>query len=184
MARAGLSHALVLRSLSRSARSGVLETGWLRARCAIGRNGVKARKREGDGATPAGIWRVVRVLWRSDRTRRPVTRLPVRALSIDDGWCDAPSDRNYNRAVRHPYPASAEQLWRRDHLYDIVVVLDHNQRPRIKGCGSAVFVHLARPGYEATEGCIALGERDLRRWLAMARPGTRLVIGAPIGRPR
>jgi L,D-peptidoglycan transpeptidase YkuD (ErfK/YbiS/YcfS/YnhG family) len=133
--------------------------------CAFGRGGCRARKREGDGATPIGQWRVRRVLYRPDRVGRPRTPLPVRAIRIRDGWCDAPSDRNYNRPVRLPYPASAERLWREDELYDVVVVLGHNDCPRTKGRGSAIFMHVAKPGYAPTEGCIALALPHLLRLL-------------------
>jgi len=153
---------------------GVLKVGGLAFPCALGRKGCRVRKREGDGATPVGRWRLVAVLYRPDRGRRPPTRLPVRPIRPDDGWCDAPTDRNYNRHVRHPYPASAERLWREDGLYDLVVVLDHNARPRVRGAGSAVFMHLARPGYQPTEGCIALSREHLLRLLQ------RLGVGASI----
>ena len=106
------------------------------------------------------------------------TALPVRAIRRRDGWCDAPADRNYNRPVRLPYPASAERLWREDALYDLVVVLDYNERPRVRGRGSAIFMHVAKPGYAPTEGCIALARPHLVRLLerlslraAVARPG-------------
>lgn len=168
---------LVLRFLSGSSRRGELHCGWIRGACALGRCGIRSRKREGDGATPAGVWRLREVWWRADRCRRPATRLPVRRISRDDGWCDTPADRNYNRHIHHPYPAGAERLWRDDDLYNIVVVLDHNVRPRIRGRGSAVFVHLARPDLGSTEGCIALGEKDLRNVLARTPIGTRLFVG-------
>jgi L,D-peptidoglycan transpeptidase YkuD (ErfK/YbiS/YcfS/YnhG family) len=106
---------------------------------------------------------VLGVLYRADRVRRPLTSLPLRAIRSNDGWCDAPTDRNYNRPVRHPYPASAERLFRSDALYDIVVVLSHNARPRVCGGGSAIFMHVARPGYGPTEGCIALKREHLLR---------------------
>ena len=155
--------------LSAAATRGVVRLGGLAFPCALGRSGRSVRKREGDGATPVGRWRLLRVLYRSDRGRRPSTRLPVRPIAPDDGWCDAPGDRNYNRPVRHPYPASAERLWREDGLYDIVVVLSHNVRPRVRGAGSAVFMHLARPGYRPTEGCIALTREHLLRLLERCR---------------
>ncbi len=98
--------------------------------------------------------------------QRPPTRLPLTRLRPDAGWCDDPRDRNYNRYVRHPYPASAERLWRDDGLYDLVVVIGHNDRPRVRGQGSAVFVHVAGPGFVPTEGCIALRLPDLKRLLA------------------
>ncbi len=100
----------------------------------------------------------------------------MRRIAPDAGWCDALYDRNYNRPVRLPYPASAERMWREDRLYDLVIVLDHNQRPRRQGGGSAIFLHVARPGYGATEGCIALARPDLVRLLADIRPGSLIVV--------
>ncbi|MFZ4768461.1 MAG: L,D-transpeptidase family protein, partial [Roseimicrobium sp.] len=95
-------------------------------RCAVGRGGVSSAKREGDGATPIGTWPLRQVLYRPDRGMRPVTSLQTAALQPADGWCDAPSDTNYNRMVRHPYRASAEHLWRRDSIYDLIVVVGYN----------------------------------------------------------
>lgn len=168
---------LVVRSVSLRATRGVLQIGGLTFSCALGRGGRRARKLEGDGATPLGTFRLVEVLFRPDRGGRPSTGLPVKPIHRDDGWCDASLDRNYNRWVRHPYPASAERLFRDDGLYDVIVVLDHNTRPRIKGRGSAVFLHAAKPGLEPTAGCIALPVRDLRLVLARVGRGARIVTG-------
>lgn len=167
---------LVVRARMRRCTTGVVALGALLLPCALGRSGRSPRKREGDGATPAGRYRLLRVLYRPDRVRRPRTRLPVAAIRPADGWCDAPVDRNYNRPVRLPYPASSETLWRPDQLYDLVVVLDHNARPRVRGAGSAIFMHVARPGYLPTEGCIALDRRHLLRLLERAGPGTSIGI--------
>ena len=131
-------------------------------------------KREGDGATPLGTWKFENVLFRSDRSLRPRTPLPVRAIRKSDGWCDAPDDRNYNRAVGLPYPASCEALWRDDILYNIVIILNHNQRPRVRGRGSAIFAHIARPDMSATEGCIAMRTHDLQ--FILRQCGSRAVF--------
>ena len=147
-------------------------------RCALGRSGSRVMKREGDGATPIGHWRLQTVFYRPDRMPRPRSRIPIKVLRTHDGWCDAPADRNYNRLVRLPYPASCEPLWRSDPVYDIVVVLAHNSRPRHRFGGSAIFVHVARPHFTPTEGCIALSRTDLLRFLAVARHGSYLSIGA------
>lgn len=155
---------------------GLLRAGTLVVPCALGRSGINANKKEGDGATPLGIWRVVEVRYRPDRLQRPRTRLPLWPTRPKDGWCDASSDRNYNCAVTLPYPQSAETMWREDHLYDLVVILDHNARPRARGRGSAVFVHLAWPGYTPTEGCVALSLPHLRLLLARWRPGDQIQI--------
>lgn len=170
---------LVVRGLSRQGSRGTIERGGLRFACALGRGGRSARKREGDGTTPIGSFAILAVLYRPDR-RRPHTGLPLRRISPADGWCDAPADRNYNRAVRMPYPASHERLWRNDRLYDIVLVLDHNTRPRVHGAGSAIFIHAARHGprggLAATEGCVALPVGQLERLIARLRRGARVVI--------
>jgi L,D-peptidoglycan transpeptidase YkuD (ErfK/YbiS/YcfS/YnhG family) len=102
--------------------------------------------------------------------------LDLRATRPNDGWCDSPSDRNYNRRVDLPYRSSAEKLWRDDGLYDIVVVLGYNDAPRIRNRGSAIFMHIARTGFRPTEGCVALREADLRRVLNAVRRKSRIII--------
>lgn len=163
-------------SRSRSATHGHITVGNLTFRCALGRAGMRTRKREGDGATPVGIWRFCSIYFRRDHIHRPHSGLPVLPIRRHDGWCDAPADRNYNRRVDLPYPASAETLWRDDTLYDLIVVLDHNTQPRRRGGGSAIFIHVARAGLMPTEGCIALPLPHLRRLVANARAGSRLLI--------
>jgi L,D-peptidoglycan transpeptidase YkuD (ErfK/YbiS/YcfS/YnhG family) len=143
---------------------------------ALGRTGIRSIKREGDGGTPLGRFAVRHVLYRADRVARPRTRLPVRAIRDDDGWCDDPADRNYNRLVRLPSRRSAEGLKRADRLYDLVLVLGYNDVPRVKGKGSAIFVHLARPGFTPTDGCIALSRHDLTMLLAHVRPRSAIVV--------
>lgn len=147
------------------------------AEVALGRCGIRRDKREGDGATPAGTWHPLALRWRADHGRRPASRLPVRATRPDDLWCDEPGDRRYNRPARAPLDVSHEEMWRPDRLYDLVVVLDHNQRPRRARRGSAVFLHLARAGFEPTAGCIAFRRADLMRLLPRLGPRTRLVVG-------
>jgi L,D-peptidoglycan transpeptidase YkuD (ErfK/YbiS/YcfS/YnhG family) len=165
---------VIVRSLSKTHSHGLVIVGPLRLRCALGKGGAKARKREGDGATPIGHWPVRRVYHRADHGLRPRCGVPILPIGRNDGWCDAIADRNYNRFVHHPYPASAERLWRDDGLYDRVLVIGHNDQPRRRGGGSAIFVHQARPGYRPTEGCIALSRRDLD--LLLACIGRRTII--------
>jgi L,D-peptidoglycan transpeptidase YkuD (ErfK/YbiS/YcfS/YnhG family) len=169
---------LIVNGVSARRTRAWLSMGGATVRCSLGRAGRRVIKREGDGATPVGTWTPVAVFYRADRMTRPRTALPVCALRPADGWCDAIGDRNYNRQVRHPYPASAERLWRQDRIYDIIVVLNHNRVPRVQGAGSAIFLHLARPEFAPTEGCIALGLRDLRLILAQSSKRTRLKIPA------
>jgi L,D-peptidoglycan transpeptidase YkuD (ErfK/YbiS/YcfS/YnhG family) len=151
-------------------------------RCALGAGGVTDAKREGDKATPTGCFALRRLLFRADRLARPQTGLgAVSALDPADGWCDAPDDANYNRLVRHPYGASAERLWRDDGLYDVIVVLGHNDDPVVAGAGSAVFLHVARPDYGPTEGCVALALDDLLAVLRDCDDATRLCVSAGPG---
>lgn len=147
-----------------------------RARCVLGRAGIVTDKQEGDGGTPTGRFAFRRVLYRPDRRPAPATGLPVSALSPDDGWCDDPADAAYNRPVRLPHPASAERLWRDDHVYDVIVVLGHNDDPPVAGRGSAIFMHLANAAVGPTEGCVALARDDLDRLLAVLKPGDAIVI--------
>lgn len=133
--------------------------------CALGGAGRQILKFEGDRATPIGVWRMERVFYRADRIRRPASGLATIAIRPDHGWCDAVGDRNYNRFVRLPYDRSAERLWRQDEIYDVIVVLSHNRLPRIQNAGSAIFLHIARPGYRPTHGCVALARDDLLRFL-------------------
>ena len=146
--------------------------------CAVGRSGVIAseQKREGDGASPAGAWTMRRLLYRPDRLPPPETGLPLAAIAEDDGWCDDPQDSAYNQAVQLPYAASHERLWRDDEIYDLIVVLGHNDTPVRPGLGSAIFLHCARPDFTPTEGCVALERETLLHLLAGAKPGDRVVI--------
>lgn len=150
-----------------------------RFRCALGKGGVRTDKREGDGATPAGCFMLRRVLYRPDRMTAPQTILPHAPLSPDDGWCDDPAHADYNRPVRLPHPARHERLWREDGLYDVVVVLGHNDDPPRPGAGSAIFLHVAKEGYAPTEGCIALALPDLLTVLAECGTETRLCVDLP-----
>lgn len=160
--------------------SGGMDLAGERVRLALGRSGLcpENLKQEGDGATPVGRYRLRRVLYRADRMAPPQTHLPLRAIAPDDGWCDDPGDPAYNRPVRLPYSASHETLSREDGLYDIILVLGHNDDPPRAGAGSAIFLHCKRGDYEPTEGCIALDPADVRRLLSLASPGDYLVIEA------
>jgi L,D-peptidoglycan transpeptidase YkuD (ErfK/YbiS/YcfS/YnhG family) len=150
-----------------------------KTRCALGKGGLchAADKREGDGATPMGTYTLRRLLYRADRLETPKSILPCRALRRDDGWCDDPADAAYNRPVMHPYPATHETMWREDHVYDLIGILSHNDSPPTAGLGSAIFMHLARPDYSPTRGCIALNENDLRALFSYAGVNTPIRIG-------
>ena len=162
-------------------RPGFRSQGWLTAGgnqipVAIGRGGILADKREGDGGTPRGIFRLVRLWWRADRAPRPRTFLPVRRIGRHDGWSEDPKDRRYNQPIRVPDGAPGDRLWRDDRLYDFIIELDHNTRPRVAGRGSAVFILVAREGFKPTAGCVALQTPRLRWLLERVGKKTRIVI--------
>jgi L,D-peptidoglycan transpeptidase YkuD (ErfK/YbiS/YcfS/YnhG family) len=155
---------------------GMLRCGGEAYPCALGRSGVSADKKEGDGATPVGCFALRRVFYRADRIAAPKTALPLLGLDPCDGWCDDPADPFYNRPVRLPYAARCEALWRDDGLYDVAVVLGHNDDPVIAGRGSAIFLHVAGPDLASTEGCIALNLPDLTEVLRLLHLGDRLCV--------
>lgn len=144
----------------------------------FGRGGAiaAADKREGDGATPLGVWPIRAALLRPDRMPAPRTRLPWRWLRPHDGWSDGVADPVYNRPVSHPHGFSAEQLWRDDHAYDIIVVLGHNDSPPLAPLGSAIFLHCTQPDRRPTEGCVAIDRSQLSVWLDKLAPGDVLRI--------
>jgi L,D-peptidoglycan transpeptidase YkuD (ErfK/YbiS/YcfS/YnhG family) len=155
---------------------GLLLAGALVIPVILGRSGIRANKREGDGATPRGRFRLRRLWWRPDRRARPATQLPIRRIDPSLAWCEDPSDRRYNRPFRRSTGEAGDRLWRDDRLYDVVIEMDHNTRPRIAGRGSAVFIHLARPNGSPTAGCVALSPAVLPRLLACLGPKTRIEI--------
>jgi L,D-peptidoglycan transpeptidase YkuD (ErfK/YbiS/YcfS/YnhG family) len=136
-------------------------------RCALGRAGIRADKTEGDGATPTGLLPLRRMLYRADRVSPPDCALRREPIGPDDGWCDDPSHPDYNQPITLPHPARHERLWRDDVLYDVVIPLGWNDDPVTRHRGSAIFLHLARPDYAPTAGCVALSLVDLRRVLTM-----------------
>ena len=155
---------------------GLLRAGPLVFPVALGRGSIKADKHEGDGGTPQGEFRPLRIWWRADRLPRPRTLLPARRIGPADAWCEDPADRRYNRCFRRSANEPGDRLWRDDFLYDLVIEIDHNTRPRIAGRGSAVFIHLAPPAYAPTAGCVALALRDLRILLGRIDARTRISI--------
>ena len=145
--------------------------------CTLGPGGIVADKREGDASTPRGNWEMRCLLYRGDRMRRPRTGLDVHAIHPNDGWCDDPADRMYNRPVQLPYAASAESLYRDDRLYDLLVVLGHNDAPVAPGRGSCIFFHVMSPQRGPTAGCVAVEPHHMLDILKHCGPDTRMVIG-------
>jgi L,D-peptidoglycan transpeptidase YkuD (ErfK/YbiS/YcfS/YnhG family) len=156
--------------------------GWLTADgwtvpVALGRGGILANKREGDGGTPRGTFRPLQLWWRADRHPQPQTYLPARPIQPEDAWCEDPADRRYNQPIRLIQGQPGDRLMRQDHLYDFIVEIDHNFSPRIAGRGSAVFLHLARPNFSPTAGCVSMTKSAMLRLLRRMGPETKIIIG-------
>jgi len=167
---------IILHTISATSTTGILSFGHHSLPCSLGRSGIKWLKREGDGATPPKHMPLMWVYYRPDRLRRPKTRLPVYPLNTAMGWCDDPRDPNYNQPVPWPYAASAERLWREDHVYDLIVVLGFNLDPCRKYAGSAIFWHLSHENFSPTAGCIAIKKKEMIKLLERCGPRTQIVV--------
>ncbi|MBY0612869.1 MAG: L,D-transpeptidase family protein [Beijerinckiaceae bacterium] len=144
--------------------------------CALGRGGVTCLKREGDGATPRGRFRLHRLWWRDDRMMRPRTGLPTARIRPHHGWCDDVGSPLYNRLIRLPFSPSHEIMRREDHLYDCVIEIGWNMKPVKRGAGSAIFLHVATSDYSPTAGCIAISRARMRHFLSLLGPKTTINI--------
>jgi L,D-peptidoglycan transpeptidase YkuD (ErfK/YbiS/YcfS/YnhG family) len=147
-------------------------------RCSLGRSGVTLDKREGDGATPMGCFPIREVFYRADRVRRPDCPFPARPISHKHGWSEDPEDPAYNQLVELPHGRTVDRLWRDDHIYDVIVVLGYNDRPPLPGRGSAIFLHVSRPNYSPTLGCVAMSLDDLMRLIETIQEDTQVCVRA------
>jgi len=172
---------MIVRATAQTGHRGVLNAFGQTFACALGAGGVVIDKHEGDRASPAGRFPLRGALYRADRLEKPATGLPLRAIAPADGWCDSAGDAAYNRPVTLPYGASAENLWRADNVYDLIVVIGYNDAPVRPGRGSAIFLHIATEGYGPTEGCVALARDDLLAVLARLESGAEIEIRAAAG---
>jgi L,D-peptidoglycan transpeptidase YkuD (ErfK/YbiS/YcfS/YnhG family) len=168
---------ITIRTAAGNPRRGWLTAGGRSIPVALGRGGIRANKREGDGGTPKGIFHPRQLWWRADRHPQPRTFLPARAIAPEDAWCEDPSDRHYNKPVRLDPDRGGDRLRREDHLYDFIVEIDHNFSPRIAGRGSAVFLHLARDNFGPTAGCVSMTKSAMLHLLQRLGRQTRIVIG-------
>lgn len=145
-------------------------------KCAVGKNGITNNKIEGDGCTPSGKFSIIQIYYRQDRLVLPSINIPSTAMSQNFGWCDDVNSNYYNKIITFPFKNKAEILYRNDNIYDILCVIDYNQNPVIKNKGSAIFLHIARPNYAGTEGCIALNQSDLIQLLTKINIKTNIQI--------
>jgi L,D-peptidoglycan transpeptidase YkuD (ErfK/YbiS/YcfS/YnhG family) len=169
--------AILIRAAAGNPRRGWLTADGQTLPVALGRGGIRANKREGDGGTPKGTFQPRQLWWRADRYPRPRTFLPVRAIGPEDAWCEDPASRHYNQPIRLDRTKGGDRLRRDDHLYDFIIEIDHNSAPRIAGRGSAVFLHLARENFGPTAGCVSMTKSAILRLLRRLGPRTKIVIG-------
>tara|TARA_B100000579_G_scaffold419830_2_gene418839 strand:- start:1075 stop:1566 length:492 start_codon:yes stop_codon:yes gene_type:complete len=134
-----------------------------RIKCAIGKRGIRNKKKEGDKITPIGKFKIKTILYRKDRITHIKTKINKLSIKKDMGWCDDPKSKEYNKLVKLPFKGSFEKLYRKDNTYDIILVLNYNINPIRKGKGSAIFIHIARKNYKNTLGCIAVSKRNLKK---------------------
>ena len=163
--------------MSMRIKSNYLLYNGMKYRCSIGNSGFSDKKKEGDGCTPVGIFRVTDILYREDKLKNLVTNYDLQTISASDGWCDDPNSKYYNTLIKFPFAESAESLFRQDDRYDIVCVTNHNQNPIVPGAGSAIFIHVASKDYSTTAGCVALSLDDLTEILSTLTKSTEIYFG-------
>lgn len=175
--RSGQVSTIRVKPAAGNPRRGWLTAGPLTIPVALGRSGILANKREGDGGTPRGHFRPRQLWWRGDRHSRPQTFLRARTIGDTDAWCEDPGDRHYNQWIRRGQGEGGDRLKRADHLYDFIIEIDHNTRPRVAGRGSAVFLHLARDNFGPTAGCVSMTKAAMLQLLRRLGPRTKIIIG-------
>ena len=145
-------------------------------RCSIGKRGISIKKREGDKKTPKGEFKLKYILYRKDRIFKFKTKLKKIAINKKMGWCDDPNSAYYNKIITYPFKFSAEKLWRKDNIYDIIIIIDYNINPVIKNKGSAIFLHIAKKKYQPTNGCVAVNKKNIRLLASTINKKTKLKI--------
>lgn len=157
-------------------KSGYLKYKNLKFRCSLGKGGIGIKKREGDNLTPKGKFKLIQVFYRADRIKKIKTNLPKKIITRNMGWCDDSRSNNYNRLIKLPFNFSYERLYRKDNIYDLVVLINYNTKPIIKNKGSAIFIHISRKNFSPTRGCIALKKKNLLQILSKVKKNTKIKI--------
>jgi L,D-peptidoglycan transpeptidase YkuD (ErfK/YbiS/YcfS/YnhG family) len=157
-------------------KSGYLKYKNLKFRCALGKAGIRKKKIEGDNITPKGTFNVVKIYYRADRVKKMPTKFRLIKIIKKMGWCDDPNSKDYNQLINLPTKYTYEKLFRKDNVYDLLIVLNYNILPTIKNRGSAIFIHVARKNYKKTSGCIALKKNHLTKLIKAIKKGTKVII--------
>lgn len=167
---------LIIRPKTNNISKGMVYSNSKNFQCSLGWAGINRIKKEGDGKTPAGNFSLKQIYYREDRIPKPLSKIPTKSIEKDYGWCDQPSDPAYNQLVRLPYRGRAECLWRKDEIYDLIVVINHNTNPVIARAGSAIFIHIETLNFKHTNGCIGMKLKDLIYLLKRCNPSTKIDI--------
>ena len=157
-------------------KSGYLQYKNLKFRCALGKAGVKKKEKEGDNITPKGTFKITKMYYRPDKIKNIISLVKKIKIKNNMGWCDDPSSNLYNRQIKLPNKFSHEKLYRKDNLYDLILVLNYNINPIIKYKGSAIFIHVAKNSYKKTKGCIALKKKHLIELVSKIKKNTKIKI--------
>ena len=157
-------------------KSGYLKYKKLKFKCALGKAGIGKKKREGDNVTPTGTFKIVKIYYRSDRVKKISSKLRLIEITKNMGWCDDPNSKNYNKLINLPSKYSHEKLFKKNNIYNVIVVLNYNMKPVIKNKGSAIFIHIAKNNYQPTQGCIALKKNDLLKLLSKISRNIKIKI--------
>ena len=145
-------------------------------KCAIGKNGITKNKKEGDLKTPSGYFKLKKIFYRRDRIKFFKSYIKKCCIKKNIGWCDDPSSQYYNKEIKLPFKGSTEKLWRKDNIYDLIIVINYNFNPIIKNRGSAIFLHICKKNYAPTKGCVAINKKDMMNLLVNIKSNTKFII--------
>jgi L,D-peptidoglycan transpeptidase YkuD (ErfK/YbiS/YcfS/YnhG family) len=157
-------------------KSSYLKYKNFRFRCALGKAGIGKKKKEGDNITPLGLYKIVKIYYRKDRIKKISSKFKLIKITKNIGWCDDPNSEKYNQIINLPTKYSYEKLYRKDNVYDLILVLNYNMNPVIKNKGSAIFIHIAKREYQLTQGCIALKKVNLLKLISKINKNIKIKI--------
>ena len=147
-----------------------------KVKCAIGKRGINNKKKEGDLITPKGTFKIKKLLYRRDKIGAINTNLKKTVIKKNMGWCNDIKSKDYNKLISFPFRFTAERLYRKDNIYDLILVLNYNMNPIRKGKGSAIFIHIAKNNFSATEGCVALKKNNLIKVIKKLNKNIKVII--------
>ncbi len=157
-------------------KSSYLKYKNFRFRCALGKAGIGKKKKEGDNITPKGLYKIVKIYYRKDRIKKISSKFKLIKITKNIGWCDDPNSEKYNKIVNLPTKYSYEKLYRKDNVYDLILVLNYNMSPIIKNKGSAIFIHITKKKYQPTQGCVALKKNNLLKLISKINKNIKIKI--------